>query len=510
MHAGHNHAGLNSEGVAFRHFRFFPREGRLLAGDKPIDLGARASDLLLTLVEASGMVVPRDVLMSRVWENRIVTENNLQVQVAALRNALGDDRDLIRTVTGRGYQFTGQVEALSGVSHPKPDGTEPVGPRDGVQTNLPEAVSGMIGREAELDEVVALVRSHRFVTLTGAGGIGKTRLALEAARSLQIQFPHGVWIVHVSAICDPALLPQAVAGAVGLSASADITAEEVSSMIGSREMLIILDTCEHVIDAAAAMAEALLCRSPGVRVLATSRERLDAFGEWVYRVGPLGVPSAEETEPAKFEAVLLFVERGRAMDIDFLAEERAMAVIAAICRELDGVPLAIELAAMRAASLGIYTLADRLNDRLQLLTCGRRTALPRHQTLRAMLDWSYQLLSIDERTVLGWLVNLSPSFDVDDVRDIAVETGLTPAQAIERFVSLVTKSLVSAKTADGKTSYWLPKTTRVYLLEKVPASGEYHPTTDITARENGSAADFFIRRCRSKPEPPATRLQFAA
>jgi predicted ATPase len=232
-------------------------------------------------------------------------------------------------------------------------------------------------------------------------------------------------------------------------------------------MLIVLDTCEQAIDAAAEIAEALLSASAGVRVIATSREPLGAYGEWVYRVRPLTVPSAEETSLTGSDAVSLFIARARATDVDFPADQPAAAAIAAICRGLDGVPLAIELAAIRATTLGLYTLCDRIADHLQLLTCGRRTAAPRHRTLRATLDWSYGLLTPAERAVLHCVAVLPGEFDLDEARATAAAGNLTPAQATVALANLVTKSLVATEMVGGTTCYRLLGTTRAYALEKL-------------------------------------------
>jgi predicted ATPase/DNA-binding winged helix-turn-helix (wHTH) protein len=506
-------AEQDAQGIAFRRFCILPRERRFLADGESVDLRPRAFDLLLALVEAAGSVVPHDVLIERVWQNRTVSENNLQVQIAALRNVLGDDRDLIRTVARRGYQFTGGVEAprLADAAVPStPSVTTLVAPREAARTNLPESVSELIGRKAELDSILALVRAHRLVALTGAGGIGKTRLALEAARHLQPQFADGVWVVELSTVNDPAQVPHAVASAIGLPSSvADV--EQLASNIGAREMLVILDTCEHVIDAAAAMAEALLRRCAGAQVIATSREPLGAYDEWIYRVGSLGVPAADEAGFADAEAVLLFVARARAINVDFSSEPLAMAAIAAICCKLDGIPLAIELAATRAATLGVHALASRLDDYLQLLTCGRRTALPRHQTLRATLDWSYRLLSVEESAVLRRLALCSGDFDLGEAHEIAAETGLTPAQAIEALINLVTKSLVLAKTIDGKTAYRLPEVTRTYALEKLVTNGEYgadgQPQAELQLKSGPFGVVTIPGRDRSSSPTP---MRFAA
>jgi predicted ATPase/DNA-binding winged helix-turn-helix (wHTH) protein len=466
-------ADQDGESIAFRRYRILPRQRRLVVDEDPIKLGARAFDLLLALVEAPGIVVTRDTLISRVWEGRTVTDNNLQVQIASLRNVLGGDRDLIRTVPGRGYQFAGEIVSRSRAAAPSPSLGDAVAPPAAFRTNLPQTPFELIGRAAELDEILALAGSHRLVTLTGAGGVGKTRLAIEAARRFQPQFPDGVWVVEMSSLGEPGSVASAVAATVGLPAGVTLTPDQVAAALSGQHMLIVLDTCEHVIDAAAEMAEALTRLSAGIRVIATSREPLGAYGEWVYRVRPLVVPATDEASPTDCQAASLFIARVRAMNADFAVEEAAATAIGAICRALDGIPLAIELAAIRAATLGPHTLADLLGDHLQLLTCGRRTALPRHQTLRATLDWSYALLPPTERTVLRRLAVFPGEFDLDAACDIAAQADLTPAQATEALANLVTKSLVAAEIGEGSTCYRLMETTRAYALEKLATNKEY-------------------------------------
>jgi predicted ATPase len=347
--------------------------------------------------------------------------------------------------------------------------------------------------------------------LIGAGGIGKTRLALEAARHLQPEFADGVWIAEMSAVSDPAQVPRALAAAIGIPAHAAGDVEQVALNIGARRLLIVLDTCEHVIDVAAAMAEALLHRCPGVRVIATSREPLGAYDEWVYRIGPLRVPAADEAGLVAAEAVLLFVARARAINVDFSAEPSAMVAIAAICCKLDGIPLAIELAATRAATLGVHALANRPDDHLQLLTCGRRTASPRHQTLRATLDWSYRLLSAAESAVLRRLAQCPGDFDLGEAREIAAEAGLTPAQAIEALVNLVAKSLVAAKTVDGKTSYRLADITRAYALEKLVTGSECEANGRLHAERQRQPRPFGVVPTSARDRSSvSTHVRFAA
>jgi predicted ATPase/DNA-binding winged helix-turn-helix (wHTH) protein len=462
-------------GVAFGRFRLLPHRRELFSEDRPIKLGSRAFDLLLALIETPGAVITKDALMTRVWPDRVVEENNLQAQIAILRRALGTERTLIRTVAGRGYRFTGEVRALPASPSPvfRPAVAQSASaPRS---TNIPEAASEMIGREEELSEILNLVSAHRLVTLTGAGGIGKTTLALALARELRPHFADGVWLAEFSGLADSALVPAAVAAAVGLELSGgEISAHRVAQALANRQLLLVLDTCEHVIDAAAAFAEAILRTGPRLHIVATSREPLRAEGEWVYAVRPLAVPAddAADDQPLQYGAVRLFIERARAGGSYVAPDQSHMATIAAICRRLDGIPLAIELAAARVAALGIEEIAARLDDRLGLLSGGRRRALPRHQTLRATLDWSYELLTEPERVILRRLAVFAGAFSLDAVTAVAASTENAPSEIADGLSSLVVKSLVTAIVSTITRRYRVLDTTRAYAAEKLTESGE--------------------------------------
>src|SRR5271169_4900633 len=479
-------------GIAFGRFLLLPHRRELLADGRPVKLGGRAFDVLMALIEAHGAVVSKNALMERVWPERIVEENNLQWQISALRAAFDADRHLIRTVPGRGYQFTAKTDAAYG--SPEADAGTPIGAaqpdarearRDGEipgelpPTNLPEPISELVGRDDVLDEILSLASAHRLVTLTGAGGIGKTRLALAAARRLLPQFADGVWLAEFSPIADPGLVPVTVAASIGLDlGGGDVSAQRVPQALAGRQMLLVLDTCEHVIGAAAALAEAVLHAGGTLRLLATSREPLRAEGGWVYPVPPLAVPT-EDAEDAdellRYGGVRLFAERLRAAEPHFAPDRRSAAMIAAICRRLDGIPLAIELAAARASALGIEALAARLDDRFHLLTGGSRTALPRHQTLRATLDWSYELLPEPERVVLRRLGVFATAFSLDAASAVAASAEVTPSDVLEVLSSLVAKSLVLTESDDRTERYRMLDTTRAYALEKLASGGELDP-----------------------------------
>jgi predicted ATPase/DNA-binding winged helix-turn-helix (wHTH) protein len=482
--------------IDFDRFRVQPRQRRLLAGGAPIEIGSRTFDLLLALIEARGELVGKDALMRRVWPGRIVEENNLQTHISALRKALGSDRDLIRTVAGRGYQFVGEIRTRStgqcGQVSPAVTAADLATARP--PTNLPSLVSELIGRDTEIEEVLGFVAGHRLVTLTGAGGIGKTQLGLAVARQLLPEFTDGVRVVELSHLSEPGLVPVTVAAALGLEIPADeVSSERVARALSAKRLLLVLDTCEHVIDAAAMLAEAFLRANPAARVIATSREPLRAEGEFVYRVRPLSVPAEdiEDTiDPVQSSAVLLFLARAQATHPQFPSDRRAAETIAAICRKLDCLPLAIELAAAQAAALGTEQLAAHLADLFHLLTRGRRTALPRHQTIRATLDWSYRLLSDLERMILHRLAIFPGAFTLEAAGAILAGVEITASEVIEGLADLVAKSLVVADLDGNVASYRLLHLTRAYAQQKLTETGEFELVV-------GRYADY----CRDGSEP---------
>ncbi|MEJ0028395.1 MAG: winged helix-turn-helix domain-containing protein [Rhizomicrobium sp.] len=488
----------------FGRFKVLPHRRELLADGKPIELGGRAFDVLMVLLEASGAVVGKDAIMDRVWPNRVVEENSLQAQVSLLRKALAADQGLIRTVAGRGYQFTGVLRSSD---------TPPVVPFPAPSrgpSNLPLPVSELIGRDAELDEIADLAAAHRLVTLCGTGGIGKTRLAIEAARRLLPGFSDGVWLVELAPLTDPALVPVAVAVALGIEvAGRNMSTEHFAAMLGRKQLLLVLDNCEQVVDAAAKMAETLLRVNPAVRIIATSRDPLRAEGERIFLVPPLEAPSEGGyggEDPLQYGAVRLFVERAGSAEVRLPLEKRAMATVATICRRLDGIPLAIELAAARANALGIEGLASRLDDRFDLLTGGRRTALPRQQTLRATLDWSYDLLTEVERVVFRRLSVFAGSFTAEAAGVVALSPDLTQSLVIGCVANLVEKSLVVADVGGPQARHRLLETTRAYALEKFSECGE---RGDIARRHAVYYRDLF-QRAAAESETRTTTEWLAA
>jgi predicted ATPase/DNA-binding winged helix-turn-helix (wHTH) protein len=446
----------------------------LRAHGAPVPIGGRAFEIIETLVQSSGELVTKDELMERVWSGVVVEENALQVHISAIRKALNSDRALLKTVHSRGYRLLGswtivRKTASVGLVDPDPMPAQPF------VSNLPAAVSDLIGRAAAMEHVRDLLSAYRVVTFTGPGGIGKTRLAIEVARSLFPGFRGDGWLVELVALSDPRLVPSAVASVLGLRPGDEISAETVARAIGGRNLLLVLDNCEHVIDAAATLVETVVRLCPYVTVLATSREALRIEGERTYRVPPLDVPAQDSQEPDSVlqpSAVQLFIARTQALQSDFSPYGADFSLIGAICRRLDGIPLAIELAAARAATLGLEPVLSRLDERFGLLTGGRRTALPRHKTLRATLDWSYELLPEAERRVLCSLAVFAAGFTIEAAAAVAGGTGTAAPTLTEAIASLVAKSLVALDTSGTASRWRLLETTRAYALEKLTEAGE--------------------------------------
>ena len=431
-------------------------------------LAPKAFAVLRYLVEHPGRLVTQDELLEALWPKTYVQPEVLKSHITAIRAVLGDDArkpTFIETLSRRGYRFIAPVTegAPAGLSR---------------MTNLPEAVSELIGREAELRAVTALATEHRLVSLVGAGGIGKTRLALEVARHLLPRFPDGVFVAELGPLASPELVPATVASALGLPhVAGTVSRDGVASAVGTKKLLLVIDNCEHVIDAAAAMAEALLGGSQGVSLLATSREPLRVSGEYVYRVPSLDVPVEDPPdmeEVFRCGAVRLFVARARAAEPGYVAERHIAAATVAICRRLDGIPLAIELAATRIAGFGVAGVAARLDDRFRLLTGGSRT-LHRHQTMRATLDWSYELLSASEQMVLRRLGVFVGAFTLDAASAVAASVDLPVSEVADSVGNLVGKSLVSADVGGAVVHYRLLETTRAYAREKLIESAELDP-----------------------------------
>jgi predicted ATPase/DNA-binding SARP family transcriptional activator len=352
--------------------------------------------------------------------------------------------------------------------------------------NFPAPVTSFVGRQAELAEAGKMVRRSRLVTLTGPGGSGKTRLAVELARAALESFPDGAWLVELEAVSDPAAVPAALAAALGIGESASLGgAGEVSrsltdklvDYLRGKQALVVLDNCEHLVEACARVAERVLRSAPRARFLATSRERLGVGGEALLAVPPLGLPEpqADLGQIARAEAVQLFVERATDVRPAFALDLGTGPAVGHICRRLDGIPLAIELAAARVRILPAAQIAARLEDRFGLLTSGNRGVLPRHQTLRAAIDWSYELLAGPERELFGRLSVFAGGFSLEAAEEVCGDGGAEPAAVLESLSRLVDQSLVIAPGSgfadDGRARFRMLETLRRYAGERLAESG---------------------------------------
>jgi predicted ATPase/DNA-binding winged helix-turn-helix (wHTH) protein len=448
----------------------------LRAHGVPVPIGNRAFEIISVLVQSAGKLVSKDDLMGRVW-GAIVEENTIQVHISAIRKALGPDRGMLKTASGRGYRLLGSW-TMRQEQHASAEPIYFEQARKSVRpflTNLPSRTSDLIGRDGAVQHLGNLLSAYRAVTLTGPGGIGKTSLALEVARNLFPTFQGDAWLIELVSLSDHSLVPSAVAGILGLKlGSKEISPQSVAAAIGGKKLLLVLDNCEHVVDGVASLAETIVRLCPATSVLATSREVLRIEGEHVYRVPALDVPQSQEEPHSILEhsAVQLFIARTTALRADFLADEESLPAISAICRHLDGIPLAIELAAARAATLGPQQVASRLDDRLALLGGGRRTALPRHQTLRATLDWSYELLPDWERRLLRHLAVFPAGFTLEAATAVASDANSAGSTVVEGIANLVAKSLVTLDGSTPSNRWRLLETIRVYALEKLAKSDE--------------------------------------
>jgi predicted ATPase/DNA-binding winged helix-turn-helix (wHTH) protein len=466
--------------ILFGPFRLAAGERILYRQDMPIQLSSRSFDILVALVERAGEVVSRRELISRAWPDMVVEEANLRISIASLRKALGDGVDgchYVKNVPGRGYCFVSPVKFRSS-PHEGHDEREDRDETLSAFCALPPAVPKVIGRDEAVRALVALIRSNRFVSVVGPGGMGKTTVAISVAHAMRAQFQDEVFFVDLGAISDSSIVPAAVAAALNLSPQSQNIIEILISFIAKRKLLLVIDNCEHVVDAVARLAETIFKEAPSVFMLTTTRESLRAAGECIYLLKPLEFQ--EKSEEATVEAALscsavqLFIDRALASGYRDVVDDSDAVLISEICRRLDGIPLAIELVAGRVGAYGIRGTADLLNHRFKLLWQGKRTALPRHQTLHAMLEWSYSLLSDIEQVVLCRLSIFSGNFTLEAAQSIAACAKINLLMLIDALRSLIDKSLVSCITGDGKAYHRLLEVTRSFAAAKLSESQEQH------------------------------------
>src|SRR5262245_10541780 len=452
----------------FARFELQPDERRLFGSGQSVHLRPHAFDLLVALVERSGHLVSKDALLAHVWGKVIVEENTLQAHISALRKVLG--ADAIATVSGRGYRFTLEVTPVQ-----KPAATVPT-PRH----NLPQALTSFVGRDREIPQIRRWLTTTRLVTLACAGGCGKTRLALQVAGEMLDEYADGVWLVELAPLADSALITEAVAKALAITerAGKDLV-ETVVEWLESRQLLLVLDNAEHLLEACAQLADLLLRRCERLAILVTSRERLGIAGELTYRVPSLSVSDGKTSEEIlACDAVRLFIDRARLQRPDFDVRGKDARALASICRRLDGIALAIELAAPRVRMMSLEELSRRLDDRFGVLTGGSLTALPRHRTLRSLIDWSHELLSDAEKAMLRRASVFAGGWTLEAAEHVCSGDGIERREVLDLLTSLSDKNVVVAETQGDVTRFGLLETLRHYAQERLRGSGEDETVRD--------------------------------
>lgn len=467
-------SALRGTTASFGAFRLHAAERVLEKDGKPVKIGGRAFDILLMLLEHAPDIVSKRDLIRRAWGTLVVDDVGLRVHVAALRRYLGDGEPSgahITNVPGRGYCFVGEVTWLTG---------------GGIASHAPTTASGlprapllMVGRDPVVAELIARLQTQRFVSIVGAGGIGKTTIALAMAHRLFAEFQGAVHFLDLAPIEDPRLLPSVLASHLGLMSIADQQLPLILASLRDQRMLLVFDSCEHIIESAANLTESIFRDAPQVHMLATSREALRAEGEQVHHLGPLACPPDNAgpltaAQTLGYPAVQLFVQHVANSGHALKLTNTEAPIVAEICRRVDGIALGLELAASRVAVHGLRGTASLLTKHFGLLWRGRRTALPRHQTLSATLDWSYNLLSGTEQRVLRRLAVFVGGFSLRAALDVTSES-LEAAEITETLATLVEKSLVSPE-GSPTMHYRLLDTTRAYAWKQLTESGEDQKT----------------------------------
>jgi predicted ATPase/DNA-binding winged helix-turn-helix (wHTH) protein len=468
--------------LQFGPFELNVAERSLRKADRVIPLGGRAYDILIALLESAGDTVAKADLIAKAWPDVTVEEGSLRVHLSALRKALGDGQfgnKYVTSVQGQGYSFIAPVTRLPIDSDKTSAPARP--------SNMPPALGRMVGRADVVREIQGWLQSEqRLITIVGAGGIGKTTVALAVAHGALAGFSGAAFFVDLSTVNNREQVIPAIASAVGLEPGLAGPREALLDFLRPRRMLVVLDNCEHLIGKAAEIADDIFQNSPDVYMLATSREALRVEGERVLRLYPLDCPPDQPgltaSQVVAYPAVRLFAERVSARRGDFSLDDDEAPLVAEICRKLDGIALAIELAAGRAAIFGVRNTAAKLGSHLDLLKFGRRTATPRHQTLKATLDWSYDRLSEVEQIVLRRVAIFIGSFTLEAALAMAADRGIDRSEIEGALENLVNKSLMLVWPDYRGTLYQLPNTTRAFALEKLIANGEHQSTRARYAR----------------------------
>lgn len=447
--------------LRFGPYTFHVRQRLILNGDRPVRVGSRALDILHVLVERAGRVVSKEQLIAQVWPRSVVEEINLRVHIAALRRALGDGGNgqrYIVNVPQCGYSFIAPVHRDSAAPQTPANVSPP--------HNLPARLTPVIGRDALVGSLMRHLPACRLLTITGPTGVGKSTVALRVAELLVQYFRHGVWHVDLAQISDDSSLLEHCLQRLG------------SDLAGlcERHVLLVLDNAEHQHAACKALVEHLLGAAPRMSILLTSREPLQVSSEVLKQLPPLSMPKPvavdDIAEAMGCPAVQLFVSRARARQHDFQLRAQDVQPLREICRQLDGLPLAIELAAAQIDALGLVGLHAHVNNGLQVLSQGRRTAVPRHQSMQAALDCSYQRLSEPEQRVLQRLSVFKMPFTLEAALAVVSCTQLASSRLAAIITSLVHKSLLTEEGSGSACRYRMLNTTRRYAREQLERSGE--------------------------------------
>ena len=469
--------------VSFGPFRLYPVARVIERDGVRLALGSRAFDILLVLIEHAGGVVSHRELMQRVWRGLVVTPGSLRVHIAGLRKALGEGDEAcqyIANVPGQGYSFVAPIKQADAAAisvsavlpqEPAEGVTAPPAPRN----NLPNQLTSFIGREREIRQLKDLLACKRLLTLTGIGGCGKTRLALQVAAEALDAFPDGCWFVELASLGNPGLVVQAVANILAVEEQGNRSrADAVVERLATQRVLLVLDNAEHLVQPCAELADLLLRRCPRLQIFVTSREPLGVSGELTYRVPSLSI--AEPDAPSKVvlacESARLFVERARLHRPDFEITPKNARTLASICHRLDGIALAIELAAPRLRTMSIEELNSHLDDRFGILTGGHRTALPRHRTLRSLIDWSYDLLSSAEKIMLRRIAVFSGGLMVDSAEFVCAGDSVDGGHALDLLTLLSDKNLLLVEPCEDATRFGTLETVRQYAWDRLRESGE--------------------------------------
>jgi predicted ATPase/DNA-binding winged helix-turn-helix (wHTH) protein len=479
----------NNQGsaVSFGPFRLFPKSRLLEKGGVPLHLGGRALDILIFLAERPGEVVDKRELVKRVWAGVNVDEGSLRFHITVLRKTLGDGGEGARyiiNVPGRGYCF---AAPLASAEPSQPAGHLPI------PSALPAQLAKMIGRTESIEKISNELSLHRFVTIVGPGGIGKTSVAVAVAHRQLPAFGGQAYFVDFGAIRDAGLVPGTIASALGLTVNSDDPIPGLLTSLRGRQILLILDSCEHLLDTLAPLVERIVRDAPALHILATSRESFRTEGERVFRLFPLDCPPQRDgigvADLLAYPAAQLFVERITESLGEFELSEEEAPLVAEICRRLDGIALAIELAAGRVNAYGIAGTASLLDSRFSLQWRGRRTAIPRHQTLSAALGWSYDLLPAVESATLRRLSVFVGPFTLEAALAVASHQEIDEPAVVEAISNLLSKSLIATSPTERRLRYRLLDTSRAFVAEKLAQSGE----TDQVARAHAKYFRDFLR-----------------